>query len=385
MSFRIKKVKKLTSRILLIIDGLPGGGAEKVVLTLARGFIACGHQVSLFSLRSVCDYTLPPGIDYQVVLDRCKKPWRKLTELNRRARLLDAAVHQAEQSAGKFDLIISHLHKTDRIVSRCKNLDPQRTWYCIHGVFSASYLSRRTGLSRWLKILKTRRTYQQRNIVGVSRYVLEDLKKAYNIQPSREMVIHNPFDIAHIRQMAQEPVEMADRSYLLHIGRFHQTKRHDRLLQAYAQSDLTLPLVLIGQGNPEKIKELEVLAESLHIRERVIFKGFTHNPYAWIKHAAMLVASSDSEGFGNVLVEALICQTPVVSTRCPGGPEEILQGDLARCLSELDPSALAARLVEIYHHPPDLENIDLSSYDVHTICQRYLSLIDTTHETVKME
>lgn len=358
-----------------MIDGLPGGGAEKVVLTLARGFISCGHQVSLFSLRSVCDYTIPPGVDYQVVLDRCKKPWRKLTELHRRARLLDAAVKQAEQRGGKFDLILSHLHKTDRIVRHCKYLDPQRTWHCIHGVFSASYLARRKGFSRWLKVLKTRHTYQHRNIIGVSRYVLEDLKRIYNVQPARETVIHNPFDIAHIRQMAQEPIEMAHRSYLLHIGRFHQTKRHDRLLQAYAQSHLTLPLVLLGQGDPQRIKELEDLAESLNIRERVIFKGFTHNPYAWIKHAAMLVASSDSEGFGNVLVEALICQTPVVSTRCPGGPEEILHGDLARGLSELDPAALAASMIEIYHCPPDLEIIDLSSYDVQTICQRYLSLI----------
>jgi len=54
-------------RILMIIDGLPGGGAEKVVLTLCEGMQKMGHQVTLFSLRNVCKYALPEGIDYQVV------------------------------------------------------------------------------------------------------------------------------------------------------------------------------------------------------------------------------------------------------------------------------------------------------------------------------
>ena len=75
-------------RILFVIDGLPGGGAEKVVLTLAAHFLSQGEQVSLFSLRDVCDYPLPEGLDYQVIADRCRKPWRKLTELSRRASLM---------------------------------------------------------------------------------------------------------------------------------------------------------------------------------------------------------------------------------------------------------------------------------------------------------
>lgn len=78
-------------RILFVIDGLPGGGAEKVVLTLAAQFLRDGDRVSLISLRDVCEYPLPEGLDYQVVADRCRKPWRKLTELSRRARQLDAA------------------------------------------------------------------------------------------------------------------------------------------------------------------------------------------------------------------------------------------------------------------------------------------------------
>lgn len=360
----------------MVIDGLPGGGAEKVVLTLAKGLLSLGHHVSLFSLRSVCDYPLPAGLDYQVIQDRCRKPWRKITELQRRARLLDQAIIKSERKHGAFDLVVSHLHKTDRIVSRCRHLDPAKTWYCLHGVFSASYLARRKGFSRWLKILKTRRVYQNRNVIGVSQFVLDDLKQHYGIKPAKETVIYNPFDVSDILQQAQEACELSGQDYLLHVGRFHPTKRHDRLLQAYALSGLQAPLVLIGQGDDARITELKQLAEQSGIADRVIFKGFTHNPYAWINHARMLIVSSDSEGFGNVLVEALICQTPVVSTCCPGGPETILQGDLARGLAEMTSESLAEKMQDIYHQPPELQQLDLSAYYIEAICLRYLALIE---------
>lgn len=89
-------------RILFVIDGLPGGGAEKVVLTLAEHFLRQGERVSLFSLRDVCDYALPEGLDYQVVSDRSRTPWRKITELSRRARQLDAAIVTAEQQVNSI-------------------------------------------------------------------------------------------------------------------------------------------------------------------------------------------------------------------------------------------------------------------------------------------
>ncbi|WP_428946384.1 glycosyltransferase [Pantoea sp. FN060301] len=359
----------------MIIDGLPGGGAEKVVLTLSKGLVDRGHQVVLFSLRTVCDYTIPEGVDFQIVADACKKPWRKLTELDRRAALLDEAVAAAETAGGRFDLVLSHLHKTDRIVSRCKRLRPEITWFCIHGVFSASYLSRRKGVSRWLKKCKTRSVYRHRNLIGVSQYVIDDLKEVFHVRPNQNRVIFNPFDFDAIRQLSLEPCSLEGTDYLIHVGRFHQTKRHDRLLRAYAKSTLTVPLVLIGQGSSEATAALKRLAEELNIADRVIFQGFTSNPYPWIRHARELIVSSDSEGFGNVLVEALICGTPIVSTRCPGGPVSIMTGDLARGLAEMNEDSLAATMKAIYQHPPAIADLDLTIYSIEAVCQQYLDLI----------
>ena len=308
-----------------------------------------------------------------MVADRCRKPWRKLTELSRRARQLDAAVIRAEQQ-GQFDLVLSNLHKTDRIVARSRALRERNVWFCLHGVFSASYLGHRTGFDRWMKQQKIKRIYQGRNVVAVSDAVGCDLVDAFALRPAQLKTIYNPFDIAALRAGAEADSERPDGDYLIHVGRFHPGKRHDRLLEAYAQSGIDAPLVLLGQGKPEQEQRLRQLAKTLQIDDRVWFKGFQENPLPWIKGARMLVLSSDSEGFGNVVVEALLLHTPVASTRCPGGVTEILTGELARGLADLTSPALAQTMQSIYHNPPAIDDAALEKFSVVSICQQYRQL-----------
>lgn len=357
-------------RILFIIDGLPGGGAEKVVLTLAEGLLRQNHQVALFSLRDVCEYALPQGLDYQVIKDENRKPWRKLTEISRRAAQLDKALRAKES----FDLVLSNLHKTDRIVAKSRVLDFQKVWFCLHGMFSTSYLGHRTGFDRWMKKRKIKAVYQQRNVVAVSRAVGDDIRQQFDLKPAKLEVIYNPFDIEAIQKAAAEPCELPASPYLIHVGRFHETKRHDRLIEAYALSGVTAPLVLLGQGKADRTEKLKALAVSLGVGDRVLFKGFQSNPYPFVRNASLLISSSDSEGFGNVLVEALLLGTPVVSTRCPGGPAEILTGEWARGLSDLNAPALAEKIKDIYQNPPHIDANKLTHFSLEAISAQYAAL-----------
>jgi glycosyltransferase involved in cell wall biosynthesis len=110
------------------------------------------------------------------------------------------------------------------------------------------------------------------------------------------------------------------------VGRFVAQKRIDRLIQAFAAAvhrGLDANLILLGQGPLQH--KLQRLADELGIKSRVFFAGFQPNPYPYIKAASALVMSSDYEGFGMVLLEAMALGTPVISTDCPSGPREILQ------------------------------------------------------------
>ncbi|VGP92228.1 N-acetylgalactosamine-N, N'-diacetylbacillosaminyl-diphospho-undecaprenol 4-alpha-N-acetylgalactosaminyltransferase [Klebsiella quasipneumoniae subsp. similipneumoniae] len=225
-----------------------------------------------------------------------------------------------------------------------------------------------------MKQQKIKRIYQGRNVVAVSDAVGRDLVEAFALRPAQLKTIYNPFDIAALRAEAEADSERPDGDYLIHVGRFHPGKRHDRLLEAYAQSGIDAPLVLLGQGKPEQEQRLRQLAKTLEIEDRVWFKGFQKNPLPWIKGARMLVLSSDSEGFGNVVVEALLLHTPVASTRCPGGVTEILTGELARGLADLTSPALAQTMQSIYHNPPAIDDAALEKFSVVSICQQYRQL-----------
>ncbi|VFP82929.1 glycosyltransferase [Candidatus Erwinia haradaeae] len=363
-------------RILMIIDGLPGGGAEKVVLTLCQDIHHMGHRVTLLSLRDVCHYTLPQEVQYEVLKPLTyPSSWKDFTTHSRTAYALNHFISLHETKEGTYDLICSHLYNTDRIVVHSQ-ISSKNIWFCVHSMLSTSYLWHRHGLDRWLKKKQITKLYSNKNIVSVSTSVAEDLVCNLSITPRRLTVIHNPFQIDNILNKAIEKHNVPNSPYLIHVGRFHPHKRHDRLLLAYAESNIPAPLVLVGSGQIQQINMIKKLAAKLHLLERIIFAGFHKNPYPLIKNAKMLILSSDSEGFGNVLVEALLCQTPVVSTRCPGGPAEILEkAGMGNMLTALTSHALAEKMKEVYLSPPaPIDKKRLMIYSSKIICQQYLNL-----------
>jgi len=357
----------------LLIDGLAGGGAERVVITLAEAFSRRGHRVTLVSLRDEQRYPLPEGVGFLLVRD----------DYRGRARQLDRVLRQS-YGATPFDLVISNLPKTDRIVAATPCL--AHAWFCLHGALARTQLSRHKGLRYWLKKRQLQHTYNGRKLILVSAGLKDDIQGGAGIKPGKLVVIPNPFDLAHIRQQAATPCPLDGRDFLLHVGRFHPLKRHDRLLAAVKLSGYSGNLVLLGSGSQAQQQSLHQSVERLGMGDQVLFAGFSNNPYPYLRAAQALVLSSDSEGFGNVLVEAMACGTPVISTRTPG-PQSILTGDLARGLSELDENALAEAIKRILLDPPVITDDYLNTYSLDRVVEQYLALIapEKEHTHAKTE
>ena len=123
--------------------------------------------------------------------------------------------------------------------------------------------------------------------------------------------------------------------------------RHDVLVKAYAQTDQSMPLLLLGQGKHKS--ETEQLVKELNLEKKVVFLGFCENPFPYIKHAQFKILTSDWEGFALVIAEALVLGTPVISTDCPSGPSELLPENNLMPMGDVD--AIAEKMRQAMNNP----------------------------------
>jgi glycosyltransferase involved in cell wall biosynthesis len=182
---------------------------------------------------------------------------------------------------------------------------------------------------------------------AISPGIAEEYRALFGIPAARVAVLPNSVDLIAVQRLKDLPVDCPAFDdpgvpVVVTAGRLVHQKRVDILLKAVVNvlPDRPLNLVVLGEG-PMRAN-LERLASGLDIRGRVFFLGFQSNPWRFISKATVFALASDFEGFGNVLLEAMACGVPVVSTRAPFGPEYILsEGKCGRLVPRGDPGALA--------------------------------------------
>jgi glycosyltransferase involved in cell wall biosynthesis len=183
-------------------------------------------------------------------------------------------------------------------------------------------------------------------VTAISNGIAEELVSGFAAPRSRVQVIPNPVDLERVRSMGSKPPDHPwfrnGEPILVAAGRLHPQKGFANLIRAFGEVRQTLPCKLVILGEGPLRSELEQLITNLDLASDVQLAGFQENPYTYMAHATAFVLSSLYEGFGNVLVEALALGTPVISTRCPVGPLEILTDAVTGVLVPLfDEHALA--------------------------------------------
>nr|WP_051508361.1 glycosyltransferase [Roseibacterium elongatum] len=186
--------------------------------------------------------------------------------------------------------------------------------------------SRAEPLLAWI----TTRTYPKAaRVIPVSSGVADDLAGRFGVPRSRMSVIGNPIDASKLNAMAKAPPTIPlPADFFLGVGRLVPNKNFSLLIEAFAQSETSSSLVLLGQG-PE-LEALNEKAEQLGVSDRVHFAGFVENPYPIMARARALVSASRAEGFPNTLIEAMSVGCPVIATDCPSGPADVLASVSAR-------------------------------------------------------
>jgi glycosyltransferase involved in cell wall biosynthesis len=232
-----------------------------------------------------------------------------------------------------------------------------------------------------------RKVYPQADlVVAVSNGVADDVSSCTGLSRQRIVTIYNPTLTKHIEAQSILPVSnpwfgTEKIPVILGVGRLVPAKDFPILLKAFAHIRAKRPVRLLILGEGRERQALENLAVELGIATDFLLPGFVTNPYAFMSRAAVFVLSSLLEGLPNVLIEALACGCPVVSTNCPSGPQEILaNGDFGPLVPVGDDRALAEAILHTLEHPPNAERLRAraAEFDIQTIADQYLQALFPT-------
>ena len=356
---------------LLLIDSLAGGGAERSVLTIAEGLASRNWIVDLVSLHAPNVYSIPQGINFHQLADARRVGDAQLVQR------LGKAVDAIHLTTGVPDLVLVNLLRSSRVASQV-DFHGARVFHTLRNPLAAQLKHTKSWLLRLGLRRKLRHLYTGRHVIGISEGIIDDLSGGLGVQPASARTIYNPFDVAGIRHEAAAGANSAHwkRPYVLVAGHFKRQKRLDIALEAWTKADVDGDLVFLGGGANRKKRALIAQARRLGVADRVHVLDWQPAVYSWMAAARLLLLTSDFEGFGRVIVEALAVGTPVVSTDCPSGPREILTGDLARGLCPpQDVNCLATRIREYRDTPPKIPDKALDRFQLDIILDQYEQLV----------
>jgi len=365
----------MQQRIVFHVPSLRGGGAERVFVLMANEMARRGHEVTLFTwngegpnaaLRADAVHLVDLGIPIRG--DGFGKP---------------ATIAGLWRSAGfyrrvKPDAVFSAPEFANLITALALNLGFSRAKFFPSFHAAASIPSNDFG-SKLAVLLSGLVAARASQAIAVSAGVGRDIA-ARGVPADKVVVINNPLPPgrylvppaaiprppaaiprppANGRPVQTYPWQaeltaLGDGPVIATAGRLVGVKDHRTLLRAFAALLRTRParLVLFGEG-PLRA-ELEAESRVLGIASRVLFPGYVNDPAACYAAADLFVLSSTSEGFGNVLIEAMAAGVPVVSTDAPHGPREILADGLYGTLTPVgDAEALAVAMAAMLDQPTD--------------------------------
>ncbi|MEX2479573.1 MAG: glycosyltransferase [Gammaproteobacteria bacterium] len=381
-----------------------GGGAERVILQLAGALAERGHRVDLVLGRARGRFIneVPPDVR---LIDLAHRPAPlALTALMRRPRDLATLwpalfIPGVAQVLGAIPELTGYLRR-ERPVALVSALEfanfaallaielsgqPTRSVVTVHNHLSTSIAAADRPHLRFVPRI-ARRLYPRADaIVGVSEGVARDLCALLGLASEKVSTIYNPVVTASMAEQAIAPVPhpwfaAAGTPVILGVGKLKRQKDFVTLIEAFAlaRGQRDLRLLILGEG-PRRTA-LSELIDQRGLSTCVELIGFQANPYAFMSRAALFVLSSAWEGFGNVLVEAMACGCPVVSTDCPSGPAEILAaGRYGRLVPVGDADALARAMLATLDAPPPEDELRLraAAFSAAHCAENYERLIRT--------
>lgn len=362
------------SVIAIYLPSLRGGGAERMMVNLANEINRLGHSVEMVLARAEGPFLAELGPQIRIIDLNSASVIRSLPRLVaylkfRKPKALLATIGHANIVA----ITAAKLAKfKGRVVLREANMD---SLYRDTACSMKSKVLAIANLKRWFYPMADA-------IVAVSKGVAKDLEREIG---TRNVIytVYNPVITQELFEKAKAPLyhpwfATPEVPVVLGVGRLTKLKGFSTLIRAFSEvkKQIDCRLIILGEG--EIRAELENLISSLEISEFVDLHGFVKNPFPFMAGARLFVLSSESEGLPGALIQAMALETFVVSTDCPSGPSEILEGGV---YGSLVPVGSVSSLANAIHQnlvtkPKPIDQIRINElFNASGIAQKYLGIL----------
>lgn len=313
-------------KILIVIDTLAGGGAERVLKDLLMHLDKSKYNIEILLNHKQGIYLKEINKDYKVMsYNKNREEYSKITIFRKikslylitKNRLLTSVFFTNKIIKDEYDLEIAFMQGwSTSVVSRRRNKSKKIAW--VH-----TDLEKRKNFHK--EVESEEYSYFDK-IIAVSKDSAKSIENLYPEHNNKIEVIFNPVDVELIKEMSKEDSIKfpTDRFNLVTVGRLEYVKGYDILLKAHKElieEGIIHNLYIVGKGE-EEYNLIKYISEN-KIESSVTLLGFKPNPYPYILKSDGFVVSSRNEGYSLVLAEALVLGKPIVATKCTG-PKELL-------------------------------------------------------------
>lgn len=331
-------------KLLIVRSAMGQGGADRITLTLLSNLNRDHYQISLLLMRRTGEFLSLVPKDITILGPQSSNLWLFLPHLIRSVKRV------------KPDVVFSIDGGTNVPAGIAAFLWPFRKWRLILSERNILFPPGKSKIKRALLVFSKLVFYRFADcLTAVSEGVQDDMHQKLWIDRNKILIVDNPIIDDNLHALAQVPVEHEWLSHprtipvIVHAGRFVYQKDHITLLQAFAylKKRISVRLILLGDGPLHDAIANKI--EELNLSDSVQMLGFDVNPFKYFAQCDLFVLSSVHEGMPGVLIQAMACGAPVVSTDCPSGPNEVITHHLNNGLLVpiRDPRALSDAMYSI--------------------------------------
>lgn len=368
-------------KIYFLVNSLEWWGAEKVITTFAENLDKNVFDITIFTLKNVNFYNIPGNIKY-IPLSKTKSnlimllwflSWYYIFKFKKYVKNYDFWISFLELAN-----FIHILAKKQAVISFRTTFNVFNKYWITWKVYN--FLIKKLYPKAW-------------KIVVNSQENKEKLSQQLDIPKEKIEVLYNPKNFEEIEKLKQENIEesllekIKWKEVFITVGRLVKIKRHNLILswiKKLIEKNKNIFLIIIGDWSERFNLEGEV--KKLNLQENIIFLWRQKNIFKYLNLAKYFIYASEYEGFPNVLVEAIICWLPIITTNFETGSSEVIFNDYKKIENYpswwwngviINDKNFEKKLVEVYENKDKLkcEKIGIEKFESEKVLEKFCKLI----------